>query len=295
MIDCSFVNNEVYGDFYFLLEMAEIPWIPTPHRELLGRVPLPARVAEAVAGLRTAPSLQPGDASDNLFLEAVELRDHQQMAALLDKLRGRESAIGATDLIGLVVDTRSRTVSSMDMTTAADLIVAARELLGTQRVRAVIHQLREFFSIGPRELSLTLAPYPLSSECAIAFGSLTGNLITLGIHPSMSPERVIGLVVHEAVHAWFNWKSRQADSCAAEFRSLEEPLATAIGNAWTVERVSGLLPAHSWYDKSSVDEDARRLYGSVSAAILAGRKFESVAQELSRALEPESDGHRKVI
>jgi hypothetical protein len=272
----------VYCDFYFLLEMGGILRIPKPHAELMRDSPFPAHLEEALAQLREA-CIALGAASDDLFKEAFALKNHLQLASLLERIGvGRENSVR---LIDAAVAGRAQIVSVADAAACARLVQRVDEMLRGRRVAMVFGELRAFLSIGPDDLPLTVTPYPLSSACGVSFGSLTGDLVTLGVHPHMAPERVIGIIVHEAIHVWVDGHLQQTEAGNAQIRSLAEPLATAIGNGWTIEQLTGALPRDPWYDEASVEKSARRLFQSIATAISAGERFESVAPELFRTLK----------
>src|SRR5262249_17988129 len=127
-------------------------------------------------------------------------------------------------------------------------------------------------------LPLKVIPYPLAAACEVSFGSLTGDLLTLGIHPHSTPERSLGVIAHEAVHAWAESRRQQGEETSA---GLEGPVATVVGNAWTVGELCGRMPDYPWYDDPSVDRVAHQLYDTVSRAIARGRPFSEIASELA--------------
>lgn len=281
MLRCTFESRRVYCDFYFLLEMVGIAPYPAPHLELLRDTLSLAHLEGALARLRAAHVALGGDA-DGLFEEVASLEDHRQLLSLLVRIgvsRGE-----AVALIDAAVAGRTRVISATDAAACARLVGRADTMLRVPRVAAVLGALRAFLSIGPDDLPLTVTPYPLSSMCRVSFGSLTARLVTLGVHPLLEPERIIGIIVHEAVHAWLEMPMQPVGVGDAELRTLAEPLATTIGNGWVVQQLSGSLPGHAWYDDDCVATSARQLYPLIAKAISAGQRFESVAPDLYQSL-----------
>lgn len=282
MVECSFRTNRAYCDFYFLFELAGDLQLPTPHEALLRGRSLPAPLAEVLARWREALVARVGF-PDDLFERAVALKDRSQLASLLQRLDIEREDAGA--LIDAAGDLRALIVSAADAAAGARLVQHARRMLRGPRAAAVLGQLRAFFLLGSENVPLTVTPYPLSSACPIAFGSLTGRLVTLGVHPYLTPVRVIGILVHEAVHSWLDQQASRLEVDGARLEALAEPLATALGNGWTIEQLSGVPSEGPWYDVASIDESARRLFRSIATALSSGRGFHSHLPELLRRMD----------
>jgi hypothetical protein len=180
---------------------------------------------------------------------------------------------------------RRLVVSKADRAAARKLCTAARLCLTSPAGVSALERLRAFFDLEGDEKKLTVVPYALSSRCTVGFGSLTGNLITLGVHPGYRAEQVVGVLVHEVVHSYLDRVAEGLDLAEdGTWEALTEALATAIGNGWMVAVLSGSTPTHAWYDDRQIDIHARTIYPSVVDALQACTRFAEAAPSLLRLL-----------
>lgn len=272
MFDIAFTDNPIFARWYFMLEMAGINWLPAPHASLIARH---AGECAELARLRDAPRLQRDGDLDSVLMAAAQLRDDAELAAFIAE---DLAAVGierpAAMLIAEVVGLQAELVPPADAAAATATGAALEALLDDALAMSVRRRLGVFFHYGAANLQLGVIRYPLAAASEFSFGILTGHLQTLGIHPEVRPERILGVVTHGAVHAWA--QPLRGGPHAAVLAVAETALATAIG-AWTVRALTGHFPEEPWTEDRAVDRAAHAIYDTVATGIGQGRRFVDVA------------------
>jgi hypothetical protein len=275
-------TDPIHCDLWFLLEIAGVPWLPSPHGDTARAFVMPARLTPLLGRLRDEGTRAVEQ------LEAVlsgmdRVYTHAVLAAKLASVLGGVDVQDLTQLISEATQARGRAITISIANTSEDLVRQVFARLRRADVQKALASVGELFRAQLPAFPITVVPYPLAAYNTCAFGSLTGQLITLGVHPHSTADQLLGIIVHELVHACMARRIEGAEIDAAAWRRLEEPLATSIG-VWTVQTISGNLPVHPWYDDAGVDQAAKAIFPHVAQSLAEGRSLDSVATALVRAL-----------
>lgn len=145
--------------------------------------------------------------------------------------------------------------------------------------------------------TLALVPYlRMPGQTRVGtHGHSSGSLQVMELVVDRSLDDDVGVVFHEFVHALYAGQSeeeqkRWEDHFAAHglwgklaYVQLNEGMATALGNGWFQEKVSGKLDTGSWYSDSVIDTYGKALLPVIRDAAEEGRRLTD--QELDKMVE----------
>ena len=173
---------------------------------------------------------------------------------------------------------------------------ALEKLASARDFRRIASLVATFYRMD-RHHSFRIILYPVPPPTTQLFGSLEANVITLAVLPNEDDlSGRLGVVLHEICHAlhsalWRGWSASTRDDgtqhLAESLRTIEEALATAIGNGWAPRVLSRRTPLTQWYDDSEVDAHAKALLPLVEEWLEGERsldlKFVSRSVQLTRS------------
>lgn len=145
------------------------------------------------------------------------------------------------------------------------------------------------------DFTATLYPVPLSDKLTI--GLALANFQSISI-PRQTPDinGTISVIVHELCHTIYDSQNRdtqkeleslffknKAANAKDAYYLLDEALASAIGNAYIMKKMTGTLPTGAWYEEADIDAFAKALYKGVEIYLDQNKKID--ADFVERAIQ----------
>lgn len=154
--------------------------------------------------------------------------------------------------------------------------------LYNDKTKKAFYKLKTFYgSSWPDNLPFTVAIYPIPGNSGNTSATPHNNSLVMAVltHEKDHDAR-IGVAVHEICHVLyeeqpldFQWKLdsafqvSQSVSKQYAYSYIDEALATACGNGWMYEYITGRADKGAWYNDEYIDGYAHALYPLVKAYI----------------------------
>jgi hypothetical protein len=150
------------------------------------------------------------------------------------------------------------------------------------KTKAAFFKLKTFYgSTWPEEMPFTVAIYPIPGSSGNTVASPHNNSLVLAVLTDEKDiESRVSVAMHEICHVLYEeqplWLQWRLDSVFAENSSmakqyaysyLDEALATACGNGWMYEYITGDPDKGAWYNDDYINTYAHALYPMVKGYI----------------------------
>ncbi len=168
--------------------------------------------------------------------------------------------------------------------------------ISDKKISEAFSKIVKFYSaVWPKDHNFTVGVYPIlflenfrNSTTSQSLGPIEEHGIALDLRkPKLPDSGDIGVIYHEISHSIYaaqdkatmlSWKTffdpRRGPYALQAHLWLNEALATAIGNGWIEEKLSGRLATQEWYNHPIIDKFSKAIYPDVKAYLENGRSLD---------------------